>query len=83
MFLLQDHGKFVQSVRFSPNGEKFATGGFDGKIFVYNGSTSDLDKELGNPAHKGGIYAVCTLNLFHKSYMSYSCCYKTTQKNDT
>ncbi|KAK8400426.1 hypothetical protein O3P69_003240 [Scylla paramamosain] len=53
-----DHGKFVQSVRFSPNGERFATGGFDGKIFVYNGSSSDLDKELGSPAHKGGIYAV-------------------------
>lgn len=57
-FFFQDHGKFVQSVRFSPNGERFASGGFDGKIFIYNGSTSDLDKELGSPAHKGGVYAV-------------------------
>lgn len=48
----------MQSVRYSPNGEKFATGGFDGKIFVYNGTNADLDKELGDPAHKGGIYAV-------------------------
>lgn len=54
----QDHGKFVQSVRFSPSGDRFATGGFDGKIFVYNGTSSDLEKELGSPAHKGGIYAV-------------------------
>ncbi|XP_069948850.1 actin-interacting protein 1 isoform X1 [Cherax quadricarinatus] len=53
-----DHTKFVQSVRYSPNGEKFATGGFDGKIFVYNGTNAELEKELGSPAHKGGIYAV-------------------------
>ncbi|XP_045607289.1 actin-interacting protein 1 isoform X2 [Procambarus clarkii] len=53
-----DHTKFVQSVRYSPNGERFATGGFDGKIFIYNGTNAELDKELGDPAHKGGIYAV-------------------------
>ncbi|XP_071543486.1 actin-interacting protein 1 isoform X2 [Panulirus ornatus] len=53
-----DHCKFVQSVRYSPNGERFATGGFDGKIFVYNGQNADLEREFGSPAHKGGIYAV-------------------------
>ncbi|KAK4313062.1 hypothetical protein Pmani_015581 [Petrolisthes manimaculis] len=53
-----DHSKFVQSVRYSPNGERFASGGFDGKIFVYNGTSGDLEKELGGPAHKGGVYAV-------------------------
>ncbi|XP_063607202.1 actin-interacting protein 1-like isoform X2 [Penaeus indicus] len=53
-----DHTKFVQSVRYSPDGEKYATGGFDGKIFVYNGKDAELIKEMGSPAHKGGVYAV-------------------------
>lgn len=57
-FLPQDHTKFVQSVRYSPDGEKYATGGFDGKIFVYNGKDAELIKEMGSPAHKGGVYAV-------------------------
>ncbi|UYV78877.1 WDR1 [Cordylochernes scorpioides] len=55
---LNDHTKFVQSVRFSPNGEMFASGGFDGKMFVYK--TSDYSKvgELGSPGHTGGVYGV-------------------------
>lgn len=48
----------MQSVRYSPSGERFAAGGFDGKVFVYNGANAELEKELGSPAHKGGIYAV-------------------------
>ncbi|CAL4141804.1 unnamed protein product, partial [Meganyctiphanes norvegica] len=54
----QDHTKYVQSVRYAPDGTKYATGGFDGKIFVYEGKDGSLIKELGSPAHKGGIYAV-------------------------
>jgi len=53
-----EHTRFVQSVRYSPNGEQFATGGFDGKVFIYDGKSSDLVGELGSPAHKGGVYAV-------------------------
>jgi len=53
-----EHTRFVQSVRYSPSGEHFATGGFDGKVFIYDGKSSDLVGELGNPAHKGGVYAV-------------------------
>ena len=43
-----EHQRFVQSVRYSPNGDHFATGGFDGKIFIYDGKTSDLIGELGS-----------------------------------
>lgn len=50
-----EHQRFVQSVRYSPNGDHFATGGFDGKIFVYDGKTSDLIGELGKKSQ----------NLFH------------------
>ncbi|XP_003744021.1 actin-interacting protein 1 [Galendromus occidentalis] len=55
---LQNHTKYVQSVRYSPDGKLFATGGFDGKIFIYNADTYELIGELGPPAHKGGVYAV-------------------------
>lgn len=56
----QEHGRFVQAVRYSPDGKYFASGGFDGKVFLYDGNTSDLIGEIGggSPAHKGGVYGV-------------------------
>ncbi|KAK3908482.1 Actin-interacting protein 1 [Frankliniella fusca] len=54
----QDHTRFVQAVRYSPTGSHFASGGFDGKVFLYDGSSADLVGEIGSPAHKGGVYAV-------------------------
>lgn len=55
---IQDHTRFVQAIRYSPNGELFASAGFDGKLFVYNSSDNSKVTELGSPAHKGGIYAI-------------------------
>lgn len=55
----QDHTRFVQTVRYSPDGKLFASGGFDGKVFIYDGVTSDLVGEIGPPAHQGGVYGVC------------------------
>lgn len=55
---LNDHTRFVQAVRFSPDGNLFATGGFDGKLFIYNSTDYSKHAELGSPAHKGGIYAI-------------------------
>ncbi|EFN72255.1 Putative actin-interacting protein 1 [Camponotus floridanus] len=54
----QEHTRFVQTVRYSPDGNLFASGGFDGKVFIYNGTTSDLIGEVGSPAHQGGVYGV-------------------------
>lgn len=54
----QEHSRFVQAVRYSPDGKFFASAGFDGKVFIYDGATSDLIGEFGSPAHKGGVYAV-------------------------
>ncbi|XP_039281777.1 actin-interacting protein 1 isoform X1 [Nilaparvata lugens] len=54
----QDHSRFVQAVRYSPSGSHFASGGFDGKVFVYDGTSADLVSEIGSPAHDGGVYAV-------------------------
>jgi WD40 repeat protein len=58
LHILQDHTRFVQAVRYSPNGSHFASAGFDGKVFLYDGTSSDLIGEIGSPAHKGGVYAV-------------------------
>jgi len=54
----QEHSKFVQAVRYSPSGSHFASGGFDGKVFLYDGASADLITEIGSPAHKGGVYGV-------------------------
>ncbi|XP_063903867.1 actin-interacting protein 1 [Zophobas morio] len=54
----QDHSRFVQAVRYSPTGNLFASAGFDGKVFIYDGTSSDLVGEVGSPAHSGGVYGV-------------------------
>jgi WD40 repeat protein len=58
-FTIQDHTRFVNSVRYAPNGDFFVSGGADGKSFIYDGKTGEKRAEIGNPAHKGGIYGVC------------------------
>ncbi|XP_059174780.1 WD repeat-containing protein 1-B-like isoform X2 [Physella acuta] len=55
-----EHQNFVNCLRFSPDGEIFISGGADGKLFIFDGKTSELLSELGAPkAHAGGIYAIC------------------------
>ncbi|XP_044740597.1 actin-interacting protein 1 [Chrysoperla carnea] len=54
----QEHSRFVQAVRYSPSGSHFASAGFDGKVFLYDGANADLVGEVGAPAHKGGVYGV-------------------------
>ncbi|KAL3274190.1 hypothetical protein HHI36_015607 [Cryptolaemus montrouzieri] len=54
----QEHSRFVQAVRYSPSGNLFASAGFDGKVFIYDGSSSELVGEVGSPAHSGGVYGV-------------------------
>lgn len=58
MVCFKDHNRFVQAVRYSPNGNLFASAGFDGKVFIYDGTSSDLVGEVGSPAHSGGVYGV-------------------------
>lgn len=58
LFAVQDHTRFVQAVRCAPTGSHFASGGFYGKVFLYDGVSADLVGEIGSPAHKGGVYAV-------------------------
>ena len=48
----------MQTVRFSPSGDLFASGGFDGKIFLFKSADYSKVGEFGSPAHAGGVYAV-------------------------
>ncbi|KAJ7398196.1 WD repeat-containing protein 1 [Pitangus sulphuratus] len=58
-FTLSDHTRFVNCVRFSPDGNRFATASADGQIFVYDGKTGEKVCALGGgKAHDGGIYAI-------------------------
>ena len=48
-------------MRYSPDGNFWASGGFDGKIFLYDGKDSELQCEIqegDKNAHGGGIYAL-------------------------
>lgn len=59
--LQHDHTRYVNCVRFSPNGELFVSGGADGKSFVYDGKTGEKKVELNGgaeSAHKAGVYGV-------------------------
>ncbi|XP_022094433.1 WD repeat-containing protein 1-B-like [Acanthaster planci] len=58
---LREHSKFVNTTRFSPDGNFFATGSSDQKVFMYTGKEGDLVVELkdGARAHVGGVYSVC------------------------
>ena len=58
---MQDHNRYCQSVRYSPDGNFWASAGFDGKIFLYEGKESELICEIqegDKNAHGGGIYAL-------------------------
>ncbi|XP_019516690.1 PREDICTED: WD repeat-containing protein 1 [Hipposideros armiger] len=56
---IDDHSRFVNCVRFSPDGNRFATASADGQIYIYDGKTGEKVCSLGgSKAHDGGIYAV-------------------------
>jgi WD40 repeat protein len=55
---IKTHSSFVHSVAYSPDGNTFASAGADRKLFVYDGKTGDVQGQLGEGEHKGGIYAV-------------------------
>lgn len=71
----QEHTRFVQAVRYSPSGNLFASAGFDGKVFIYDGTTSDLVGEVGSPSHQGGVYGVQNTYIFSFIYNSNSLIY--------
>jgi WD40 repeat protein len=53
----KDHTRFVNCVRFSPNGEKLVSVGSDKVGFVYDSKTGDKIGEL--VGHEGGVLSCC------------------------
>lgn len=55
------HKRFVNSVRYAPNGEHFLSAAQDGKMFLWEGKSGEQVAEFqdGDNAHAGGIYAAC------------------------
>lgn len=53
-----EHTRFVNAVRYAPDGSIFVSGGADGRAIVFNGENGEKVGEFGSPAHKGGIYAL-------------------------
>ena len=49
----QEHQRYVQSVRYSPDGNFWASGGFDGRIFIYEAKDSELIGEFNDESVKG------------------------------
>ncbi|KAI8615598.1 WD40-repeat-containing domain protein [Chytriomyces sp. MP71] len=56
---INNHSRFVQSVRYSPTGDFFASAGMDAKIFLFDGKTGDLVGEFSSDnGHTGGILSI-------------------------
>eukprot|EP01096_Ripella_sp_DP13-Kostka_P014419 TRINITY_DN64_c0_g1_i1.p2 TRINITY_DN64_c0_g1~~TRINITY_DN64_c0_g1_i1.p2 ORF type:complete len:602 (-),score=332.37 TRINITY_DN64_c0_g1_i1:59-1864(-) len=56
---IKNHTRFVNCVRFSPDGNLFASAGSDKKIFLFDGKEGQFKAELGGEgAHTGGVYSV-------------------------
>ena len=57
---MQDHSRYCQVVRYSPDGGLWASAGFDGNVFLYDGKDSEYVAKLedGKAAHAGGIYGL-------------------------
>ncbi|XP_075239468.1 actin-interacting protein 1-like [Convolutriloba macropyga] len=56
-----DHHNFVQCVRYSPNGEVFATASADKTIILYGGKDGEMKSQFkdGETAHSGSVYSIC------------------------
>eukprot|EP00160_Parvularia_atlantis_P006594 Unigene1576_Nuclearia_a/m.4892 Unigene1576_Nuclearia_a/g.4892 ORF Unigene1576_Nuclearia_a/g.4892 Unigene1576_Nuclearia_a/m.4892 type:complete len:601 (-) Unigene1576_Nuclearia_a:89-1891(-) len=54
----KDHERFVNCIRYSPNGNNFVSVGADSKIILFNGATGEKVAELkGSAPHTGSIYS--------------------------
>ncbi|EJU02244.1 WD40 repeat-like protein [Dacryopinax primogenitus] len=63
---IKTHTRFVQDVRYAPSGDLFASGGSDGKVFLYDGKTGDVIIELKEGAHSATVMA-CSWSTDSKS----------------
>lgn len=56
---IKEHTRFVNCVRFSPNGDLLASAGSDKKVFLFGGKEGEKKMELaGDAPHTGGVYSL-------------------------
>ena len=56
---IRSHNRFVQDVRYSNNGDLFASVGSDYKVFLYDGKTGDTIGEFDSEGgHKGSVVRI-------------------------
>jgi WD40 repeat protein len=54
----KEHSRFVQCVRYSPNGNHFVSSSSDAKIILYDGKEGDKIGEFTENAHTGTVFSV-------------------------
>jgi WD40 repeat protein len=56
---IKEHSRFVNCVRFSPDGNVWASAGQDKKVFIFDGKEGEKLGELAaDNGHQGGVYAL-------------------------
>lgn len=61
--MFQQHTRFAQCVRYNHDGTRFASGGADGRVLLFEGLEGEMNGELTDPqcknaAHGGGVYSL-------------------------
>jgi WD40 repeat protein len=52
------HDKFIYGTQFSPDGNSIVSVGSDRRIWLYDGKTGEVQKQIGEGEHKGSIFGV-------------------------
>jgi WD40 repeat protein len=57
---IHNHSRFVQVVRYAPNGDFFASAGSDGHVYTYSAAGEDVNNLTAdsNPAHAGSVFGL-------------------------
>ena len=62
--MIKTHTKFVQDVKYSPDGDHFISVGSDTKVFLYDGKTGDTIGEFSTKgAHKGSVVSFTNASI--------------------
>ncbi|KIJ61836.1 hypothetical protein HYDPIDRAFT_95700 [Hydnomerulius pinastri MD-312] len=68
---IREHTKFVQDVKFSPNGSNFLSVGSDSKIILFKGDNGEKIADITDSPHKGSIMA-CSWSPDSSKFMTSS-----------
>jgi WD40 repeat protein len=57
---INNHSRFVQVVKYAPNGDVFATAGSDGNVYIYSAAGEDSNSLVTDlsQAHTGSVFGL-------------------------